>query len=105
MNHFQYLALLGACVLLTLPLEIVIGARVWRSPARLARALVPPLIVFGAWDFVATAAGQWSFNRAYSTSLRLPPGVPFEEILFFVAVPVCALLTLEAVRALRAPQK
>ncbi len=101
MNRFQYLALLAACLVLTLPLEIVIGARVWRSPARLARALLPPLVIFGAWDFAATAAHQWSFNRAYSTSLRLPPGVPFEELLFFVAVPICALLTLEAVRILR----
>lgn len=102
MNQFQYLALLALCLIVTLPLELVIGARVWRSPARLARAIVPAFVVFGAWDFAATGAGQWSFNPAYSTSARLPPGIPVDELLFFIAVPVCALLTLEAVRALRA---
>ena len=31
----------------------------------------------------------------------LPGGLPLEEGLFFLAVPVCSILTLEAVRAVR----
>ena len=40
-DRFQYLGLMIACLVLTLPLELVIGARVWRRPARLARAVLP----------------------------------------------------------------
>lgn len=100
MGHAQYLAVLAACVILTLPLEFVIGARVWRSPRRLMKAIGPPLVIFLAWDFWATARHHWRFNRAFTTSLRLPTGLPVDEVLFFLVVPVCGLLTLEAVRIL-----
>jgi lycopene beta-cyclase len=30
--QYQYLLLMGACAVVTLPLEFVFGARVWRQP-------------------------------------------------------------------------
>lgn len=39
MDRFQYVLLMAACVVVTLPLEFVIGARVWRRPARTGRRL------------------------------------------------------------------
>ena len=78
----------------------MLGARVWRRPKRLAKALLPPLAIFLAWDFWAAAQGHWRFNQSLTTSLRLPYGVPIDEVLFFVVVPICGLLTLEAVRSL-----
>jgi lycopene cyclase domain-containing protein len=101
MRSFQYLIVLGLCLAATLPLELVLGARVWRRPRRLAKAVLPPLAVFLAWDLWAAADGQWSFNPALTTDVRLPYGVPVDEVLFFVVVPICGLLTLEAVRSLR----
>jgi len=100
MNNLQYVAVLGACVALTVPLELVVGARVWRRPRRLARALLVPFVLFVAWDFWAAAEGHWRFSRSLTTPWRLPFGVPVEELAFFVVVPVCGLLTLEAVRTL-----
>jgi lycopene cyclase domain-containing protein len=100
LRSFQYLAVLGACLLVTLPLELVLGARVWRRPRRLAGALAAPFVVFVAWDLWAAAHGQWRFSRTLATSWRLPFGVPVDELLFFVVVPICGLLTLEAVRTL-----
>jgi lycopene cyclase domain-containing protein len=100
MRSLQYLAVLGLCLVATLPLEFVVGARVWRRPGRLVRALLPPLAVFLAWDFWAAAEGQWRFSQSLTTDLRLPFGVPVDEVLFFVVVPICGLLTLEAVRTL-----
>lgn len=98
MDRFQYLILLTGCLVLTLPLEFLFAGRVWRRPRRLVRALAPPFVVFVAWDFWATAQGHWSFNPRNTTGLRLPYGVPVDELLFFVAIPISALLTLEAVR-------
>jgi lycopene cyclase domain-containing protein len=98
MDRFQYLIVMGLCLVGTLPLEFAFGARVWRRPRRLAVALVPSLALFLAWDMWATARGTWSFSRRYTIGVTLPGGVAVEEVAFFVVVPVCALLTLEAVR-------
>jgi lycopene cyclase domain-containing protein len=99
-DRLQYLAVMAACVLITLPLEFVFRARVWRRPRRLAMALLPAFAVFVVWDLWASATGTWSFARRYTIGLRLPGGMAVEELLFFTVVPVCGLLTLETVRGL-----
>ena len=100
MDDLQYLILMGLCLLVTLPLEFVFGARVWRRPGRLLAAVGPMLVLFYVWDAVAIARGHWWFDERYTTGIVLPAGVPLEELVFFVVIPVCALLTLEAVRNL-----
>lgn len=100
MDQFQYLALMGACLLVTLPLEFVLGARVWRQPVRTAKAIAPTFVAFVAWDLWATSTGTWEFSERYTIGWRLPGDMVIEELVFFVVVPLCALLTLEAVRAI-----
>ena len=97
-DRFQYLSLMGLCLLITLPLELVFGARVWRRPRRLAAALVIPLAVFLVWDVIAIARDHWTYNPEYVTGWGLPFDLPFEELTFFLVIPICSLLTLEAVR-------
>ncbi|MEU7790454.1 lycopene cyclase domain-containing protein [Amycolatopsis sp. NPDC049159] len=96
MGRVEYLLVLGACVVVTLPLELA-GARVYRRPGRLARAVLPVALVFLLWDAAAIAAGVWDFDPAFVTGVRAPFGIPLEEVLFFVVVPVCGVLTYEAV--------
>ena len=97
-DRFQYLILMGLCLLITLPLEFVFGARVWRRPRRLAAAMAIPLAIFVAWDVVAIAREHWDFNPMYVTGWKLPFDLPVEELSFFLVIPICSLLTLEAVR-------
>ncbi len=99
MDHLQYLLLLAGCLAVTLPLELL-GARVYRRPVRLIRAVLPTAAVFVAWDVLAIAGGVWHYDTRYLTGLTLPPALPLEELLFFLVVPVCSVLTLEAVRRL-----
>ncbi|HEY0936878.1 MAG TPA: lycopene cyclase domain-containing protein [Trebonia sp.] len=99
MGHFQYLLLMACCLAVTLPLELL-GARVYRQPARLARAVLPVAAVFLAWDAIAIAAGVWTYNPRYITGLRLPLRIPVEELVFFLVVPVCAILTYGCVQAM-----
>lgn len=99
MDHFQYLLLMACCLAVTAPLELL-GARVYRQPRRLARAVVPVAAVFLGWDAIAIAARVWTYNPRYLTGLRLPLGIPVEELVFFVVVPVCAVLTYGGVQAL-----
>ena len=101
MRHLAYLAVLAFCLLGTLPLEAVLGARVYRRPRRLLLTLLPVAVVFMVWDLYAVAAGHWSFDPAQTIGLVLPGGVPVEELLFFLVVPTCAVLAFEAVRLVR----
>jgi lycopene cyclase domain-containing protein len=102
MDRFQYLALMVACLAITLPLEFVLGARVWRQPVRTAKAIAPAFVAFVAWDLWASDRGTWSFDDRYTIGVRLPGGMVVEELVFFIVIPICALLTLEAVRAMQA---
>jgi len=101
MDHYQYLLLMAGCLAVTAPLELL-GARVYRRPARLARAVLPVAAAFLAWDAVAIAAGVWTYDPRYVTGLRLPLRIPVEELVFFLVVPACGILTYDCVRALLA---
>lgn len=102
MDRYQYLILMGLCLLLTLPLELFLGARVWRRPRRLAAAVLPTAAIFVVWDVIAVARGHWRFSERLTTGVEILPDFPIDELVFFVAIPVCALLTLEAVRSMLA---
>lgn len=95
--HLTYLALMGLCVLITLPLEFVFRARVYRRPRALVIALVAVVIVFSVWDVYAIKAGHWTYNARYVSGIDLPGGLPLEEVVFFVVIPICGLLSYEAV--------
>lgn len=97
-GSYEYLAVLGLCLLVTLPLELVLGVRVYRQPLRLALSVACVAGVFVAWDVLGAWLGHWDFEPTRTTGVFLL-GLPLEEYAFFVVVPVCALLTFEAVRA------
>lgn len=97
MDRFQYLLLMAGCVAATLPLELFLGARVWRRPLRLVASVLPGVVVFSLWDVAAIAHGQWSFNARFVTGWDLPGRLPVEEVVFFAVIPVCALLTFSVV--------
>lgn len=94
---FTYLALLAGCVVITLPLELAFRARVYARPRRLLLTVLPVFVAFVGWDESAVWRGQWSFDRRQTIGPWLPVGLPIEELLFFVVVPVCAVLTFEVV--------
>ena len=95
--QWQYLALMAACLLVTLPLELVLGVRVYRQPGRLLRTVLPVAVLFTLWDLVAIDRGHWWFNPAYTSGILLPGGLPLEELVFFVVIPTCGILGYEAV--------
>ena len=51
-------------------------------------------------DMIAIARDHWDFNPRYVTGWNLPGELPVEELAFFVVIPICGLLTLEAVRSI-----
>src|SRR3954453_20279169 len=100
MRHLTYLGLLVGCLVATAPLEIVLRVRVYARWRRLLLALVPEFVVFVVWVVYAIAQGHWDYSATRTLAVRPPGGIPVEEVLFFLVVPVCAVLALEAVRKL-----
>lgn len=98
MGRFLYVAVLAGCLVAALWLEPVFRVNVLRRWRRLVLTLLPVVIVFVAWDLAAIAAGHWTFDPAQTIGLVLPGGLPLEELLFFVVVPLCTVLGFEAVR-------
>lgn len=98
--HLTYLAVLLACIIGTLPLEFALRARVYRRWRRAAAAILPVAAVFVGWDYLAAIAGWWTFDPDYLIGIWIGD-LPLEELLFFLVIPVCGILTLEAVRHLK----
>ena len=98
MGHLTYLALLVGCLVVTAPLELLLRVRVYARWRRLLLAVLPEFVVFVAWVLYAIAQGHWNYSDELTLGVRLPGGLPVEEVLFFLVVPVCSVLALEAVR-------
>jgi len=96
MDHWQYLFVLAACLAITAPLEFL-GTGVYRQGWRAAGAVLPVAAVFVVWDAIAIAAHVWTYNPRFVTGLQLPGSMPVEELLFFIVIPLCGLLTYSAV--------
>lgn len=94
-----YFAVLALCLAGALWLEPVLRVGVLRRWRRLLLTVLPVAAVFVLWDVAAVAAGHWSFDAGQVVEVWLPGGLPLEEVLFFLVVPVCAVLGFEAVRS------
>jgi lycopene cyclase domain-containing protein len=97
-RHLTYVLVLAGCLVGALWLEPLLRVGVLRQGRRLVLTVVPVAAVFVSWDLLAIAAGHWSFDRAQLTDVLLPGGLPLEEGLFFLVVPLCAVLGFEATR-------
>jgi lycopene cyclase domain-containing protein len=97
-GHLTYLGLLAGCLIVTAPLELVLGVRVYARWRRLLIAVLPEFVLFLAWVLYAIDQGHWDYSSDRTLGVRLPGSIPVEEVLFFLVVPVCAVLAFEAVR-------
>ena len=95
-----YLLVLLGCLVGTAPLELVLGTRVYARWRRLGLTLLPVVAVFTLWDVLAIRAGHWGYDPRQTTGIRFG-NVPLEELLFFLVVPTCSILSMEAVRVVR----
>jgi lycopene cyclase domain-containing protein len=100
MRSWVYAAMLIFVLVATLPLEIVLKTRVYARLRRLGAVLLCVAPVFLVWDVLAVHAGHWSFDLSQTWGLEVV-GLPVEELMFFVVVPIASVMTLEAVRSVR----
>ena len=101
MTQFAYIAVLLGCLLGTAWLEFFLRTRVYRRARRLVMTVVPVAVVFAIWDAYAIAQGHWFFNRDRMLGIYGPFDIPLEEFLFFIIVPMAAILTIEGVTTVK----
>ncbi|MBM3743031.1 MAG: lycopene cyclase domain-containing protein [Actinobacteria bacterium] len=79
-------------------LEIFLKVGVLRRMKRALLSIIPTAVVFLIWDYYAVTRGHWWFDKEQVVGIFGPRGIPLEEFLFFLVVPLASLLTIEAVR-------
>jgi lycopene cyclase domain-containing protein len=101
MRSFTYLAVLAFIFVGSAWLEIALRTRVLRRWKRLLLALAIPFTIFVIWDVWAIATGHWSIDPEQTLGLEIGGIIPIEELIFFIVVPLAAILSLEAVRSVK----
>lgn len=101
MSRFAYVGVLAGCLLGTLWLEFALRTRVFRRWLRLILTVAPVVFIFSCWDLYAIAKGHWTFDPDRTIGWLLPGQLPIDEVLFFVAIPICSVLAFEAVRSVK----
>jgi len=82
-------------------LEVIFKVGVLRRMKRALLSIIPVAIIFLAWDYYAVRSGHWFFDKSQVVGIYGPSGIPLEEFLFFLIVPLAGLMTIEAVRAVK----
>jgi len=101
MLKFSYLAMLLFTVIGSFWLELVLKTKVLRRIRRAALSIIPVSIFYIIWDAYAVKQGHWSFDPKQILGIYGPFRIPLEEFLFFLIVPLAAILTLEGVRSVK----
>lgn len=82
-------------------LEVVLKVHVLGRIKRAAFAIAPVAFLFILWDAYAISRGHWSFDSKQILGIYGPFRIPIEEYLFFIFVPVAAIMSFEAVRRVK----
>lgn len=93
--------MLGFTVIGSFWLEIVLRVNVLRRIRRAMKSILPVAFFFILWDGYAISRDHWTFDAHQILGRFGPLHIPVEEYLFFIVVPLAAIMTLEAVRRVK----
>ena len=98
-GQWSYMAMLLFVVFGSWWLEWGFKIRVLRNPIRLLTTILLAAPWFIIWDAYAISQGHWFFDRDQILGIYGPLEIPLEEYLFFVLIPIAAILTMEGTRS------
>ncbi len=101
MGKWGYVGMLAFTVAGSFWLELVLKVGVLRRIGRALRAILPIAILFLIWDALAIGHHDWYFDIHQILGLYGPFKIPIEEYVFFLVVPLAAIMTIEAVRRVK----
>lgn len=93
--------MLGFTVIGSFWLEIALKVGVLRRIKRAIFSILPVSTLFILWDAYAVSQGHWFFDREQIVGIFGPFDIPLEEYLFFIVVPLAAIMTIEAVTTVK----
>ena len=82
-------------------LELVLKIRVLKRIKRALMSIIPVAILFLIWDAYAISKGHWFFDREQMLGIVGPLNIPLEEYLFFIVIPMAAIMTIEGVTTVK----
>jgi lycopene cyclase domain-containing protein len=82
-------------------LEIALKVGVLRRIKRVTLSVLPISILFLIWDAYAISQGHWFFDRNQILGIYGPLDIPLEEYLFFIVIPLAAIMTIEGVTTVK----
>lgn len=82
-------------------LELVLKVRVLVRWKRWLKSILPIAFLFILWDAYAISRNHWHFDTKQILGIYGPFHIPLEEFLFFLIVPIAAIMSLEAVRRVK----
>jgi lycopene cyclase domain-containing protein len=100
-EKFGYMAMIVFTFVGSFWLEVIFKVGVVRRWKRALKSILPVSALFIVWDAYAISQGHWFFDRDQILGFFGPFGIPLEEYLFFLVVPLAALLTIEAVTTVK----
>ena len=92
-GHFTYLAVLAFIAICAVFVNFLFRIRIvrlWKTFLKLDLVLVA---LYGSWDIWAANRRAWYFDDKQILGLKLFGVLPFEEILFFILVPLMVLIS------------
>jgi lycopene cyclase domain-containing protein len=98
---FGYVAMLAFTVMGSFWLEVIFKVAVLKRVKRVVLTIAPVAAIFLVWDLYAVHFRHWNFDKKQILGIYLPGQIPIEEFLFFVIVPLAAIMTIEAVRRVK----
>ncbi|MEJ6606901.1 MAG: lycopene cyclase domain-containing protein [Candidatus Planktophila sp.] len=101
MEKWNYMAMLIFTVCGSFWLEIYLKVGVLRRIKRVVLSILPISALFLTWDAYAISQGHWFFDRNQMLGINGPFNIPLEEYLFFIVVPIAAIMTIEGVTTVK----
>jgi len=100
-QKWNYMAMLIFTICGSFWLEIALKVGVLRRIKRVALSVLPISILFLIWDAYAISQGHWFFDRKQILGIYGPLDIPLEEYLFFIVIPLAAIMTIEGVTTVK----
>ena len=82
-------------------LEIAFKVGVLRRIKRVVLSILPISSLFLLWDAYAISKVHWFFDREQMLGIVGPLNIPLEEYLFFIVIPMAAIMTIEGVTTVK----
>ena len=97
MEKYGYVAMIAFTIVGSFWLEVFLKVGVLRRWRKAFVTILPVSAGFIIWDAYAINQEHWWFDDKQILGIFGPFGIPLEEYLFFIFVPLAGLMTIEAV--------